>query len=277
MFGLDIKTSKETARHLKMVLQLKERLQTLQRVVPAVVAAETHRLVKDGIPADREYKAYKNGLEVAKVVGLPKKYAAYSIFLKHPYPLTSRLKANEVPSTLIFVRPTKRLFRKSDVVQILERYNPWTLATLPVTPSLKEARLEAKKASRQVVARVEKRIRHEQPQWSAALQRAKVPASSKRISVKEPAKPDYSATSAVLSLEQGIGRRGRPHWRPALAVFTRDPARAILRAYPDIRKLLDPSFRSWKRFGPPIRSSISLVAASRFTTFQAKLGYRGDK
>lgn len=267
------KMNRKTKRAFKMIEQLPKRMAVLFRVVPLIVARQVRADVVAAIPPDKEWKGYREGLETARISGT-KKEPAYAVQLSSKRAGTQRVRKVDAAKTVIYVRAKRRLAPASEAVRVLERNNPWTLETLPFSPSGKEARLISKKVSRQVATRVTRRLKRDKPFWSAELQRAgkKAVRKDRRVSSSSVAKPRPEAAFPAIGLEFGIGRVARPHWRPAILPFTRDPARAILKAAPNLTDLLDPSYRAWKRWGPRVRVTISKADAKKFVPFQTKLG-----
>lgn len=268
-----LKMNRKTKRAFQMISQLPRRMAVLYRVVPLIAARQVQTDVVAALPPDKEWRGYRDGLETVRISGT-KREPAYAVQLSSKRAGTQRVRKIDAASTVIYVRSKRRLAKASEAVRVLERNNPWTLDTLPFSPSGKEARLISKKVSKQAAARVARRLKRDKPFWSAELQRAgkKEVRKDRRLTRAASAKPRPEAAFPAIGLEFGIGRVARPHWRPAILPFTRNPTRAILKAAPDLPNLLDPSYRAWKRWGPRVKVTISKADAKKFTPFQTKLG-----
>ena len=268
------KLPRKTRQTLRMLPQMAKRFAKLRKVVPQVAAETALESLRTAIPVDREWKTYREGLEVARVTGLGRNEAAFAIRLSPRAAASQRVRKVDAGATVLYVRPRTRLARTSDAVRVLTRYNPWTQETLPFYPPAKQARVIAKRVTRQAAARVTRNRKRDRPFWSVELDRAGKREVRKDRKVKAArAKPVADVAHPALGLEFGIGRRARPHWRPAIRPFTRGAGRAILRAAPDLMSLLDPSFRGWKTWGSKVKQTISKAEAKKFIPFQSKLGF----
>lgn len=268
-----LKTPRKTAATWKMLKQLPKRVDVLRRVVPQIVAEAVQRDVVENIPTGREWKTYRQGLETVRISG-NRKAPAFAVVLSARAATSTRTRKVDSTSTLIYIRSRRRLAKLSDVVRILERYNPWTPETLPFTPAAREARMISKKVTRQTASRVTRDRKRDRTFWSVELQRAghKEVKKDKRLRTSAVAKPQPDAAYPALRLEFGLGQKAHPHWRPAIRPFTRQPGHAILREAPNLVDLFDPAFRGWKTWGGKVQRTISRAEAKRFTPFQNKLG-----
>lgn len=273
LVSFTFKMPRKTRRAFAMIEQLPRRMAVVRRVVPLIAAKKVQEDVVAAIPPDKEWKAYREGLETVRVAGTNRE-PAYAVQLSSKRAGTQRVRKVDAASTVVYVRARRRLAKASEAVRVLERNNPWTLDMLPFSPSGKEARLISKKVSRQAASRVTRRLKRDKPFWSAELQRAgqKAVRKDRRATSSAAAKPRPEAAFPAIGLEFGIGRVARPHWRPAILPFTRNPARAILKAAPNLPDLFDPSYRAWRRWGPKVKGTISKAEAKKFMPFQTKLG-----
>lgn len=133
--------------------------------------------------------------------------------------ITLRAKAGAVaalPVDKVVVYIRRKAHAKPDaVLDILVRFSPWPLDTLPVVPASKAATIYHRRVTRDEVNRVRQQRRDDSSVWRVALQRAGARVEPMVLDPATPVVPDM--LFQALRLEFGSrDRTGMPVWRPAL-------------------------------------------------------------
>lgn len=225
----------------------------------------------DHIPKGDDWNAYRTSLEVVEVAGLGEQVA----FAVRANPRSRVVRDLETPDTVLYVRARPRLKKVKPEIQILEKYSPWTLRTLPFVPARSDAVLVSRKVRVREVEKIQKRRTADRRLWRAELARV-----GKRIPVVRPdsvrvAKTVPDVAFEAFRLEFGIGRKAEPHWRPSLRHAIRDGL-LEMRRDPKIRaSLIRPSFTLWKNWKKiKTKSKIRTSQVRDYLPFQKRLGVR---
>jgi hypothetical protein len=223
------------------------------------------------LPNNPDYESYRNSLDVVEVTVGGENYV-YALRSNPAYKKTTKIDA---PNTLLYVRSRPRLTKPDPAVQILEKYNPWTMDTLPFTPKSTKATIISKKVAEATVGKIRKSRRRDEYKWRPELLSVGQAVTSSRTSrIKTPsAVPDIGY--AAFRLEFGIGEKPIPHWRPTLQDLKTSGIKKMTRS-PKIKMLFtNPSFTGWKRWEKiHTASKIRPSEARKFLPFQRKLGIR---
>ncbi len=264
-----LKKSKGAKKTLKFVSEMEKRYKALRHRVVYTAASGILDLLRTKIPQAEEWNTYRDGLELAHISS--KRSGLYTIHLPNN-PSASGTKKIDPPRTLIYFRAHRRLSRIPPAVQVLVKYSPWTAATLPFTPSKRDAIMISRNSTKQVTSRVTSERRKDRPFWSRELQKAGRRETKKSNRPKtDTAKPMPDYAHKAIRLEFGLGIRAVPHWRPSVGFFKNAPSE-ILRLDPSLNDYLDPKFRGWKNRPTRIKNTISRAEAKNFIPFQRKLG-----
>jgi hypothetical protein len=163
-------------------------------------------------------------------------------------------------------------------IEVLERYNPWTIDTLPFQPERSEAMIISRKVDRREADRVSKLRKRDTPQWRAELDRAGVRNIKKDRQIKPPksVKTIPDVAFEALRLEFGLGGvKGHAHWRPAILRLVHGGVKHEVRHKKDYAKTLTSlKFRGWKKWPTRTRHKIRIAEAQKYVPFQKKLGIR---
>jgi hypothetical protein len=173
--------------------------------------------------------------------------------------------------TVVFVTPRKHAaITTSAAINVLERYNPWTLDTLPVAPKRREATVIYRQVSEKEMRTAQRAVIRSRIRWEPELARAGVKVSANPINLMSVRiVPDI--VSASMNLEFGLRGESRPHWRPAVLLIKkgqviRDAMRTARRA------MTDPKYMGWRAWPAPVGASVSISELKKYARFQSKLG-----
>lgn len=257
----------------KLLREWPARARHLRSQVTYLAAKEVFDGLMTRIPKDSDLRDYRNGLELAKVLGVAKDEDAYTVYVNAK---RSRVRKVDGPKTLLYVRAKRSPRRTPADVGILERFNPWTTDTLPFTPNKRFAVIVSRKAAKGEVSRVAERRRREKPVWKRALTKAGVRGLGKdkgiKVSRKMKALPEMALVA--LSLEFGLSGKSKAHWRPVISGLRKSGLRQILRRNRELgRALTDPSFTAWSKWPKKISGRVRLGEARKFVAFQRRLGF----
>jgi hypothetical protein len=238
-------------------------------------ATEVCARVVERIPTKDDYSTYANSLEVVRVSGVnPEEGAAYAIRSK---PGARRVRQVDSQKVVLYIRPRRRLARTPPQIEVLEKYNPWTLDTLPFMPKKREALVIMRRVNGREVTKIGEQRKRDRPQWRKELSRCGVLPAKKgtkpKLSRHSKALPDVAFEA--LRLEFGLGMQPKPHWRPALRQFLQTGFQGMLRRMPGLQAALTkPKFMGWRKWPPRTAHRIRVQDATSFMPFQQKLNVR---
>jgi hypothetical protein len=247
---------------------------TMARLVHQT-ATEVKELVSERIPTKDDYATYASSMEVVKVAGVrPEEGVAYAIRVK---PKARRVRQVDSKKVVLYIRPRRRLARVPPQIEVLEKYNPWTLDTLPFMPKKREALVIMRRVNGREVTKIGEQRKRDKPQWRKELTRVGAPpakaAHKPKLGRHTKALPDVAFEA--LRLEFGLGVQPRPHWRPALHQFLPGGFRSMLRKMPGLQAALtNPKFSGWRKGPPKTRNRIRVQDAMSFVPFERKLNVR---
>jgi hypothetical protein len=256
----------------KLMKEFPERSKALRRKMAHRSAEMALEHMKEKIPKDEAWRAYRKSLEIAEV----KAGSEFDAFVVQSSPKSTRTVRNKDASEmLLYVKAHRRLKRVPESVRILEKYNPWTLHTLPFTPKRTDAEIVSRKVSKNQADKVAKRRMHEKHKWRSELSGVGVrpqpirPKEAKVVSTT----PDVG--QEAMRLEFGIGQKPAPHWRPAITHVKRAGAKTMMRDPQMKAALSNPNFTGWKRWGKiKTNKKIGESEAGKYKAFGKKLGIR---
>jgi hypothetical protein len=269
-FGL----SRETKKARQLMGEWKDRGKSLRRHIAYTVAYNAQQEMMERIPKGEDWAAYRSSLQLVEVAGL----GDADSFALRANPRSRTVRSVDAPDTLLYIRSRPRLRRASLRVQILEKYNPWTLQTLPFTPDRSEAKIISRKVTPREVQQVQRRRIRDQIKWRRELIAAGVRVPVVRPEKRKMPKTTPDVAHEAFRLEFGIGRKPEPHWRPTMQLVMRQGVRDLKRD-PKIRNsMIRPSFTLWKSWGKiRAKTKIRVSEARSFMPFQRKLGIRVPK
>lgn len=133
------------------------------------------------------------------------------------------------------------------VSQILEKYGPWTVNTIPFVPSQRQALVVLKTVSVERVKQVENGNFADAQSITGLMRHYGIPFET-RFNVRKKLRVIRDLEDLALRLEFGQEPGGKAHWRPSVKFGKRGAVR-MLRSDKDlIRSMTDPNFNKHKRF-----------------------------
>ena len=266
-----VKGDKSFKMILKVSKEWPKRTSALRKRLAYEAAMKTRAGLLEKIPSGPQWKAYRESLIVSEVTtgGDTHAYAVRS------NPASRAVSEVDAPFTVLYVRVKPRTKKPKESIQILEKYNPWTLDTLPFTPESTDALIIQRKSTERMVGQVKMARRKDRHKWRAELSGVGVRVQTVRPAQKKTPRVVSDVAHEAFRLEFGLGVKPEPHWRPTLNDLKTVGVRRIARN-PKIRMLFtNPSFTGWKRWEKiQTASKIRPGETRKFVPFQRKLGIR---
>ncbi len=275
IFRVTAKATHGTEGRLDLIRDWPERLQHIEPMIPYLSAKYVLAHIQSKMPKGSAYRAYRAGLEVARVRGMGEGEFAYAVQVDMKNRLIRKVRPNQM---LLFVHPKKRATKPDPATEILQRHNPWTFDSLPFTPDPKVGFVKTKRVRPSVVQTVtEQRVR-ERSVWSRELNRVghREVRKDRRLKIPKKARVLPNVALEALKLEFGLGgAKPKPLWRvgirrlikSGLRAFTRNPKYFVF-------PLTKPSDKMWKKWPIRTKHSIPTAQAQKYVPFQRKLGIR---
>lgn len=264
----------EGAELLQLFSELPRRGRAFQYQILRGVAAGVLEAVVARVPRGDRYRWYRDGLVLGEVREARDGRAAWAVYLSKD---AKHLSKHDADSTLIYVIPKRRKNELQPAVAVLATYNPWTISTLPVTPSPRDARIEYRRTSKSRVKRVGAQRRRDRPKWRQQLMDAGIrKISEPKAAVPQDLRDVPDVVLQAMDLEFGLGGHAAPHWRPALLGVTRGTAiRDLLRRDRKLlRSLTDVRFKGWMKWPEHAPKKLSPQDAAAFGGLWERLGIR---
>jgi hypothetical protein len=277
--SIDVRVRSPQAGNLdKLLREWPKRLEHVKAQLTYLATEYVHEEIQSRIPNDQEYGSYRRGLTFSRVMGTGKDV----VYAVHINPKSTKVRKIEAKNTLLYVKAKRRSRRTPPEIAVLERYNPWTVRTLPFAPNKRWAIVVSQKANPTTVAKVEAKRQHQRPEWRRALTEVGVRTIKKdqgiKLSKKLEALPDVALDG--IRLEFGLGNRAEPHWRPAILGLRKTFFRRLLRTRRGkelIAALTNSRFKKWTKWPKRMRGKLRAGEAKKFVGFQKRLGIRGQK
>lgn len=276
-FGVTM--TKESLDTLRLVRELPERMEHVMPMMAYLSADFVRRFVQSKIPRTQSYKAYRRGLEVARIRGGKPGEGGYVVQVDMANPSVKKIKPKQV---LLEVVLSKRATKPNKAVLVLQKYNPWTFESLPFKPDSRDGLVVQRKSTPRKVAQVTRERLKQRSAWSRDLSKVGIRNTKKGQNIKLPADiggrggelPTLSLDA--LKLEFGLGGvRPKPAWRIGIRQLMKQGLHAFSR---DNKYFVFPltkwSYKMWKKWPPRLKHSATQVQASRYRGFQKKLGIR---
>lgn len=263
----------------KLMSEWAERSRKIRSQFTYLATEYAYEQIVSRIPNGMEYRAYKQGLTFAKVMGVGGDEDAYSIYID---PKRSKVRKVDARKTLLYVRAKRRSRRTPPEIAVLERYNPWTSSSLPFVPKKRWAVVVSRKEGAGAVARTEKLRARDRPKWLRELAKAGVRSVKKDQGIKIPKKlqalPDVALDG--IRLEFGLGMRSDAHWRPTILKLMKTDLKRLLRQRKGkelIKCFTDSGFSKWKKWPRKMSRKLRVGEARKYKGFQKRLGIRVRK
>ncbi len=259
----------------RMMREWPARIASMRAMVPYLSAQYVHEHILSKIPRKAEYKAYRMGLALGRVTGLPAEEPAYAVYIDLKNRLVRKVK---VFATIVSVRPRKKLATVKPEIKVLEKWSPWTWETLPFKPSRSDAVLVQRKATRAQVSEVTQKRHKQRSQWQRELDKCGIRdiKKDKRLKFRKEARVLPDTAFDAIRLEFGMqGSKARPAWKPALSRLVHQGVHSFIKqkryfVFP----LTRPSDKIWKKHPPRINKKVSAAELKKYQGFQKKLAVR---
>lgn len=240
----------------------------------------TERVYKDilnRIPSAQEFSTYRKALRFGHVAGTSKEEPAFAIYADSKAQRVKRLDRNKV---LLYIKAKrKRRIRTPPEIFILEKFNPWTIDTLPFSPDKRWALTITRKAGARVVDSVAAKKKFQRSKIRKALFKAGVRKLKKDNNLKVPKSitglPDIALEA--IRAEFGLGKRSNPHWRPAILGLVHGGLRSMLKTATGkelISALTESDFQNWRKWPTRTTRQLKFAEARKYIGFQKRLGLR---
>jgi hypothetical protein len=273
LFSIEVVPRANVEDHVRLVKELPERMEHLMPMLPYLSATYVLKHIKQKLPQGGHYRAYREGLEVAKVSGMSQGEYAYTVHINPKHRLVRSVPGEYV---LLYVHQRKRMGRPDPAVSILEKFNPWTIESLPFTPNPKFGYVRTKRARPILVANTTAKKMRQRPRWAKELARVghKQIRKGKQIQLSRKSQMLSNVAIEALKMEFGLGgAKPNPMWRIAVSKVVREGLRVFSR---DKKFSVFPftkySYRLWQKWPTRTKSTIQLEQARRYINFQKKLG-----
>jgi hypothetical protein len=266
---LEFKPSMALQQTLEMFEQhvVEQRVKSIRRKVLFDAATRLHESVLLKLPQKPQYSAYRNALRIVEAgIGDDLVFAVQA--------LPTEAEEIDKNTDIITFKPTRKNKGKPDpTVDVLIKYQPWTMDTLPLAPDPAYATLVSKRASNTMVKAVSKARELQRREWTDALLKAGTRLPPRKDDVdttKIKGMPDF--VYQALALEYGLGGvKAVAAWRPALVsvkgmvskMFSSDSAGFA-------EALLDWQNTEWKKWRTLSAEKVSLSDIATFQGFQDK-------
>lgn len=264
--------TKESKELKKFLDEMPDRVKAVIGFAPFAAAVRVYGGVKEEMPRSDDTVLYRKALHVAQVKTSDMPYI---------YVVRGRSKRVELADlkqqdTVLYVRVRKGKFvQKDPKIEILAKYSPWTLDTIPYYPKKREAEVIARKAREKEVQIISDSRKHDRRKWEAELGRLGVKVNrSKKAKPEKGSKAIADLAMLAMRIEFGLdGRKAQPHWRPALQRLGGKSFGVILSKHRRIKRTLtDPSFMEWKAWPPKLDRTVSQQAMKKYQGFQKRVG-----
>ena len=263
----------------KLLEEWPSRVQGLRAQITYLATEWALEEIKSKIPKKDEWSGYRDGLQMAQVLGTSKAEPAFALYVDVK---KAKIRKVDGPKTVLYIHAKRRSRRTPPEIAVLESFNPWTIDTLPISPDKRWATVVSRKASKSEVATVAKRRRKDAPKWKKALARVGVRQVRKdqgmKVDRKIRAMPDVALHA--LRLEFGLGSsKSTPHWRPTLISVAKGAIfRQLARQDKSLRRsLLDSGFQEWKKWPKKIPRQLRAGEVRKYEGFQKRLGIRAKR
>lgn len=148
--------------------------------------------------------------------------------------------------TAFVVVPRFKLGKQDPIMEILVKFGPWSIKTLPFMPSLRQAAVVSKNVSVKKLKAIESKNIREEDSIHSLMTKHKIHADPRLKLYKElKVVPDWEVEA--LRLEFGLSKGGKAHWRPTLKWIKREGIDKILSQTDLMRALTDPNFKGYQK------------------------------
>lgn len=260
-----VKESPKNKRTKKLVASLPDRVDSIMKTFPQIVAFDVLEKIRSAAPKDIE--GYPGMLRVRDLPSI--QGWELTAILPPGWAGSQRLRSVDVKRTVLYVRPkVKGGVVVEPATVVLERENPWTMDTLPYEPSRFEASILSRRVTEREAFQIEM-LRKDN------LRAVRLELKSLGVQLRPPSKVLLSRRVTrdiafeVLRYEFGVPPiPGKAHWKPALRAVPDGIAKRALKSLEDwFSKSSDLGYRAAKDL-PYEKASV----AKRISRFQDLVG-----
>lgn len=271
---LKIKQAKTNKLVMGMLETWTERYDHAASQLAYQTASYAYDAVSRRLPNTKEFENLKNALRLHRVGGLSTGEEAFAVYADRS--ALRKVKARNIKpdKNVVYVRPKKgRMVQVPPEIEILARYSPWTMDSLPFFPSKRESTMYIRQVSQNEVDKVREARSRDRQIWEQSLAKVGVRLSKKnRLDIPPRAEVVEDVAFRALRLEFGIGKEpARPAWRPVIHMLAKSGARYML-SRGVFNAILNPAFTGWRKGVARASGSISSSELDTFVKFQKRLG-----
>jgi hypothetical protein len=263
----------------KLLKEWPDRVEHLRAHITYLACEWALEEIKSKIPRGAAYSGYREGLQMAEVMGTGPGESAFALYVDVR---KSKVRKVDGPKTVLYVHAKRRSRRTPPEIAVLESFNPWTIDTLPLTPNKRWATVVSRKASKSQVAKVAKKRRRDANKWKKALAKVGIRQIKKdqgmKVDRKTKALPDVALDA--IRLEFGLGStQSKPHWRPAMIQITKGQFfKMLVRKDKKLKRAFtDSNFQEWAKWPKKITRKLRIGEVRKYKGFQKRLGIRAKK
>lgn len=272
---ISVRPDRNAIQARKLVSEWPKRTKGLVRFVAHWAAKRAYDNIQQKVPSGPEWAAYRESLKLASVKGDLEGASAFTVLAD---PKAREVREVDGPKVLLYIRSRRRLKRVKPEIEILEKYSPWTLQTLPFSPKRSDAQVISRTVTEREVKKVTKARMRDRKQWRFELLRAGSPVSKDRVPDTRPPQATPDVAFEAMRLEFGLGVKAAPHWRPAISDVVRAGVTSLQQDPAIQAAFTKPSFTDWQSWEKiDTTTSISSGDARKFLPFQEKLGIRSKR
>lgn len=261
----------------KLLREWPERTTALRAQTAYLSTERVFNDIQQRIPSSQEYTTYRKALRFGRVAGTSEEEPAFAIYADPKARRVKRLDRNKV---LLYVKvKRKRRLRIPPEILILEKFNPWTVDTLPFSPDKRWALTITRKAGARVVDSIAAKKKFQRSKIRKMLFKAGVRKLKKDNDLKVPKQitglPDVALEA--IRAEFGLGKRAIPHWRPAILGLVHGGLRSMLKTATGkelISAFTESDFQNWRKWPTRTTRHLKFAEARKYQGFQKRLGLR---
>ncbi len=272
---LSIGPDKPTKRILQMVREWPKRTKAMMSEFTYDAAEDTRKQILQRLPTGKEYKDYRDQLQVAEIQGLSSGETGHVL---HVPIKSSKVTKSDARSTLLYVTAKKANKTVSAKIGVLEKFGPWPIDLLPFKPAIKDAKTISRRVSQKEVDQIRKGLEKKRSKWMSALTAAGAADKKSERKIKSAkrlqAVPDVAFTALRLEFGMG-GTRAKAHCRPALSELIRNTIpKATKKVGKFDKAMTDPKNTDWMSWPSHSKGRIRVPELKSFSEFQDKLGIK---
>ncbi len=267
----EMKALPENKKTEQFFKEIPERTIAFKKAVGYYATLHLLEEIKKNIKPSNETKDYIDSLQQVLISQSDTKEFLFAVTINKK---ARKVKKLDVNKSIIEIKAIRRMGKADPKAATLEKFNPWTLDTIPFLPDKKSANIITTKSSSSYVNKVSKLRNKDKPTWKKELIRIGVP--EKTFSNKLEISPNSSKAIPNVALEGlrmefGLdGNESSSHWKRALSELASSGLMSIMQDKKLDRILNDATYSEWKNI-PNAKSRITMREARDFESFMKQL------